>query len=407
MTAPRWANLGAPSGAAPIIGFYLLYFATIGVLSPFLPAYFEGLGLSSTQIGLLLAVNPALAMVAPHFWGPLTDRARRPGLVLSVIALGAACSFAPLAISHRFTTIFFFLACYAFFSTSINTVVDSLALAHVAEHGGAYARLRLFGSLGFVLASTVFGFAVTTIDRSTVLVPLALMVGYFLWSLTLHSASVRSSTPPAPRSSLALLRRRELAPFLVATCLHWIACAPFHGTFAIHVQALGLRPWVVGLSAGLGVLIEMGVMFAYPRFAARISPRQLLAVALISSALRWAGMAVVTSPALIVVLSLAHGLTFGAFYLASIAHLSRQVPAHLRASGQALFVSVTFGLGGLIGFLGAGAGYDLLGGHRLFALACVLELIAAAIALRFCAAEEVRPGITTPAPSSKGPTFER
>jgi PPP family 3-phenylpropionic acid transporter len=58
------------------------------------------------------------------------------------------------------------------------------------------------------------------------------------------------------------------------------------------------------------------------------------------------------------------------------------VPPHLRASGQALFAAVTFGVGGLIGYPAAGAGYDALGGHRLFAVAAALELLPMLLVLR-------------------------
>ena len=133
---------------------------------------------------------------------------------------------------------------------------------------------------------------------------------------------------------------------------------------------------------GLGVTAEVLVMLLYPRVADRISPRDLLVLAFASSALRWAGLSLATSRGVIAALSLLHGLSFGVFYVASIAFVVRRVPPHLRASGQGLFAAITFGLGGLVGYSSAGADYDWLGGHRLFAAATVLELAAAALVLR-------------------------
>jgi PPP family 3-phenylpropionic acid transporter len=84
-----------------------------------------------------------------------------------------------------------------------------------------------------------------------------------------------------------------------------------------------------------------------------------------------------------VALALLHGMTFGVFYVSSVAFMARRVPQHLRASGQGLFAAVTFGVGGLIGFAASGAGYSLLGGgHALFAVAGVLEVIAAVLVLQ-------------------------
>jgi MFS transporter, PPP family, 3-phenylpropionic acid transporter len=145
----------------------------------------------------------------------------------------------------------------------------------------------------------------------------------------------------------------------------------------MHVTALNLPPWVVSASASVGVAAEVGVMFTWPRWGHRISPRTLLIVSFVASAARWLGMAVFDSPAAFLALAAIHGLTFGAFYLASVAYMADAAPGSLRATGQALFVAATFGVGGLVGYLGTGAGYDALGGHKLFAVAAAAALLPA------------------------------
>jgi len=103
-------------------------------------------------------------------------------------------------------------------------------------------------------------------------------------------------------------------------------------------------------------------------------------------------MAAVDRPAFIILLSLLHAFTFGAFYIASVAHVASRTPPQRRASGQGLFVSITFGVGGLIGYLISGVGYDALGGHRLFAVAALVELAAAWLVLRI----KADPGVHSP-----------
>ncbi|HSP80989.1 MAG TPA: MFS transporter [Myxococcaceae bacterium] len=380
----------AAGGRLSLIGFYALYFGTVGIVLPFLPAYLESLALSVTQVGLLLSLTPLMALLSPHLWGHLADRTGRGGGVLSLLVLGALAGFSPLLFVDRFPALVATFAAYAFFSSSITPLVDSLALQHVARTGGSFAHLRLFGSIGFILSSTLFGLAVERVGRTTVLAPLTLFVALAVWSLTLKERSAPTETVH-PLAGLQLLRNPDLRWFLAGTALHWIACAPFNGTFAIHTIALGLPPSVVGLSFGLGVAAEVAVMLLYPRVAERLAPRHLLAISFAVSALRWAGLSLATSPGLIVALSLIHGMTFGAFYVASVAFMARRVPPHLRASGQGLFAAATFGLGGLVGFASSGAGYDWLGGHRLFAVAGLVELVAAALVLRI-SPEEPAPG---------------
>lgn len=362
-------------------GFYFLLFGITGITLPFLPAYLKSLSLSATQVGALLAISPLVSLLVPPLWGHLADRTGHTGRLLTLLAVGALLGLSPLLWVERFAALAATLVGYALFNCGFTPLVDSLSLTHVARAGGSYAHIRLFGSLGFVVSSACFGLLVSGVGRWTVIVPMGLLTTLGLWSLTLHVRSVPGARLH-PLAGLGLLRLPDMRWLLASTCLHWLACAPYHGTFSIHVLALGLTPAVVGLSASLGVLAEVAFMFLYPRFAERIAPRHLLALAFASSALRWAGMSLVSSAPALVALSLLHGFTFGAFYVASVAFLARRVPPHLRASGQALYAAVTFGLGGLVGYASAGAGYDWLGGHRLFAVAAALEVVAAVLVLR-------------------------
>lgn len=348
-----------------------LHFLAIGVILPYLPAYFADTGLSATQVGLLLAMQPAFSLVVPGLVARVADRTGRAAPLYTALVMGAVAGFAPLLWVTGFPAVAVAFAVYALFASSLTVMLDTLALAHVAQAGGDYARLRLFGSAGFVVSSAAFGWLLAGYGQATVAVPLVVMIAGLLWSLRLHEAS-----RPAPRPHQSRLAvDRELLLLLTASAVHWIASAPFHGMFAIHVQAIGLPASVVGTAASLGVVAEIAFMFAFPRLEARMAPRRILAVAFVLSAVRWAVMAMTDSAVVIVAIALLHGFSFGAFLVATIAALARRVPAQHRAAGQALFVSATFGVGGLAGFLLAGRGYDLLGGHRLFAWAAALELV--------------------------------
>jgi PPP family 3-phenylpropionic acid transporter len=93
-------------------------------------------------------------------------------------------------------------------------------------------------------------------------------------------------------------------------------------------------------------------------------------------------MSLATGAPAIVALCLLHGLTFGAFYVGAVGMLGTMVGPTHRASGQALFVSITFGIGGLCGYFSAGAAYDALGGPGVFAAAGFVEVLAALLVLR-------------------------
>jgi PPP family 3-phenylpropionic acid transporter len=252
----------------------------------------------------------------------------------------------------------------------------------VQQHGGTYAGIRTWGSLGFVMASLPFGFLIKDVDRVTVLVPLVLLASAALaCGLTLARLPGRFHEGPKPsfQSAFALARQPEVFLFLLATCLHWVACAPYHGSLAPHVKDLGLPPWVVGACASAGVISEIAVMLTWSRWAYRLTTRQVLVGCFAASSVRWAIMSFTSDPVLLVASAGLHGLTFGAFYLASVEWMVQRAPGSLRATGQTLFVAATFGVGGIVGYHISGGLYDALGGHRLFAVAAVMALVPAVV----------------------------
>lgn len=366
--------------AAAIRAFYLLYFGSVGITLPFLPGYLKSRGLTGTQVGALLALSPVFTLVAPPAWGWLADRTGRPDRVLSAIGAGAVAGFLPLLWARSFSELAIVLALYAAFASSVTPVIDTLAIAEAERGGTTFSSMRWWGSLGFVLAAAGFGFLVPEVDARTVAVPLTLIVLYAASTALLRPPQV-TVAPPHPLAALRLLKDPPLALLLAMAALHWIACAPYHGMLSIHVHALGLGNWVVGASASIGVLAEIGVMMAYPRLRGWLSDPALLGIAFLTSAVRWAGMALTGSGAVIVLLSLLHGLTFGAWYVATVSLVAARVPERLRASGQSLLAAITFGVGGIAGYLGSGVVYDAVGGHRLFAVAAAVELLPAALCL--------------------------
>ncbi|MBL8919973.1 MAG: MFS transporter [Myxococcaceae bacterium] len=366
------------ANAGSLIVFYVLFFMSVGITLPFLPVYYESLGIKPSEIGVLLSVGPAFALLAPPLWGQVADRTGRPGLVLFLISAGSLAGFGALLLATSFPAVFAALALFSLFGAATTTLIDSLALGHVEEHGGAFASIRTFGSAGFVAATLAFGFFVDVIDRRVVFAALALMGAYTAWAgLTLARRPARRREGPRAdlRGALALLRNPQVRWLLVASAAHWIACAPYHGSLGLHFKALGFPPSTLGLSASVAVTSEIVVLFTWPRWAHLVRPRALLAIAFVVSAARWGAMAFTSSPVALVALAATHGISFGAFYVASISWVADRAPPSLRATGQSLFVAATFGIGGLVGFTGSGRLYASLGGHRLFGVAALAEVV--------------------------------
>ncbi|HET7754161.1 MAG TPA: MFS transporter [Anaeromyxobacteraceae bacterium] len=365
--------------------FYFLYYGSVGVYLPYFAAYLRGLGWSGERIGFVQMIAPLVAGPSAILWATYADRVGSPARVLAFASLWAACAVAFLPFVHVPLTVGAVLLAQALADRSIVPLVDSVTLEWVrTRRRGSYARIRLFGSLGFVaLAQSVGVLLSLRGDRAgDVAVPVAMAACVFAYAVVARTLPSPPAADARPRlaDTLGLLRDRGLAALFLACAIHWAACAPWHLMFGVFVRDERLPAALTGLGSALGVLAEVSVLLAFPRLERRYTARALLAVSFAGSAARWFMLSRAESPAAIVAIQLLHGLTFGAFWGAAVNEMARIVPARLRATGQALFSAVVFGAGNAVGYALAGAGYDRLGGARpLFACASAAELIALAV----------------------------
>src|SRR6266542_1152700 len=260
--------------------------------------------------------------------------------------------------------------------------------------GVSYARIRLFGSLGFIVLTVLVGRLLTARGGrpADLLLPVTVVLCVCAYALVARGvpATPRHAERPAPREMLTLLRDRRLWILLGPAAIHWAACAPYHVFFGVLVRDLKLPDDVTSAGMATGVVAEILVLLAFPRLERRFPLRRLLAVSFVVSAVRWALLARATAPLAVAGLQALHGLTFGLFWGSAMRALADVVPPRLRATGQAVFTGVVFGGANAVGTALSGVGYDRLGGAApLFGWAAALELVALAVLL---AASRLAPG---------------
>jgi PPP family 3-phenylpropionic acid transporter len=369
--------------------FYFFLFGVVAIGMAFMPAHLRALGFSGAQISTALAIAPLLSLAVPLGWAWLADRTQRHDRVLQLIAFGAWLGFSPLAWAHAQAARSFALVLagylgYATFFVGMGGLADALAVARVRA-GAVYGRLRMWGSLGYVVAAIAVGAALgpSLLRLRGPLVPCAMWAalgGGFLASLWLGGTGEPAARPRLADVRALLAQQPGLRLLLVAGALHWACMAPYNVFFGVFLRDLGLQPLWWGVAYAVGVTAEMLVLLYFHRLHARVSLDALLAAAFVSSALRWVGNAVLRAPGPLIALQALHGMTFGMFWSAGIALVTATVPPKLRATGQALLV-MAINVGGAVGNLAVGRIYDSAGPSLLFAVAAGGELLPLAVIL--------------------------
>lgn len=368
-----------------LAAFYFFHTMAIGVSLPYLGPYLRGLGLHGTQISALVSLTPALHLFVPLLWGWLADRTQRPARVLKLASLGLMLATLPLMAARRFETLLPAYFGYAFFLVPIGGLADSLAGSRVRA-GGDYGRIRMWGSIGFIVSAIGAGIALglRQAGPSDLLVPAAMgasLIVALAVALAVPESTERSARPEVADLRL-LLADRRLRVLLVAAALHWACAAPYHSFFGIFLRDRQFSPAVVGLAFSIGVAAEAVAFFAFRSIRRIAELETILAVVMAASALRWVVTALVNSATVLVLMQSLHGLTYGLFWAASVSYVVSAVPARLRATGQTVFTASVFGVGAIAGYFVTGILYDVFNGAGpSFLAAGIFELIPLAVVL--------------------------
>ncbi|UFQ99305.1 MFS transporter [Pseudomonas wenzhouensis] len=362
-------------------GFYFFYFALLGGTAPFLALYFDHLGFSPARIGELIAIPMLMRCVAPNLWGWLGDYS---GQRLLIVRFGALCTlvcFAGIFISQSYAWLALIMATHAFFWHAVLPQFEVITLAHLREQAARYSQIRLWGSIGFIVAVVGLGllFEWLSLDAYPAAL-LLIMAGIVAGSFWVPNAQpLQRPSTPEQGGFLRQLRRPGILAFYVSVGLMQLSNGPYYTFLTLHLEGVGYSRSAIGLFWALGVVAEILLFLVMARLLQRYSLRAVLLASFLITALRWLllGNLAQYLPVLLLAQCM-HAATFGAFHAACIHFVQRSFADRQQGQGQALYASLA-GIGGAVGALYAGYSWKGLGPAWTFAIASLVALLAAFI----------------------------
>jgi PPP family 3-phenylpropionic acid transporter len=376
---------GAPF-VARLAAFNAATFFVIGVHLPYMPLWLNSKGLSDVEIGVIMAAPQMVRVGLTPLISFLADSLGDFRAMLRLLCLGTCLALLALAFSGSFAEILACFFCYAVSWTTIIPLTEAIAMKGVREGGHNYGRMRLWGSLSFIVASAACGAGIQYWGASTV-IAFIIAAAFCLLAASAVLPEARSAPPvgAGPQAkrlneALDVLGAPAFWAFIAAASMTQAAHGLYYTFATIHWRAQHYPGVAIGALWALGVIAEIVLFACSGRLLAHVRPSRLILLGAAASALRWAAMAAEPPLVLLFPLQTLHAFTFGASHLGAVHFISETVPERHAATAQGLYAAVSGGAMGLT-TLASGRLYHAWGASGFWLMA-LLGVLAAASALR-------------------------
>ena len=363
---------------------YFWYFAVHGLAIPFLAVFLNRRGFSSIEIGELIAIYTATRIIGPTFWAMFADKT---GKQLFIIRLGAFLTlscFCLLFWAQGYWPIAFALAMFSLFWTAILPQLEVMTNQAIKRSPKIYARIRLWGSLGFIVSSILGGEVIAAYSPEAFT-----WLGFFillcLWgsSLLLKQPRIRPKNKQQGGSIFDKIITKSFAIFFISGLLLQISFGPYYSFFALYLLDLNYPSYAIGLFMSIGIFAEIGIFLILGTLFKYFSLKTLLVISIALTSVRWYMTGHYADSLIILIFSQClHAFSFGMYHSASIQFLQQHFERDQQNRGQAIYIGGVYGIGGAIGAYVAGVCWAE-GSGALFAynIATLVALIASIFAL--------------------------
>jgi PPP family 3-phenylpropionic acid transporter len=326
---------------------------------------------------MLFAALNMTKIAGPYWWGWLADKSGKRVPIIRAGTFFSMLGFAGVFYSTGFSWLLGVVILYSFFWNACLPQFEALTLDELQSDVTLYSRIRLWGSVGFILAVMLVGYVIEWKGRDAV--PAVAFSGFIL--LWLSSFLVRErKIAPTLQSGLTILQilaRKEVVAFLAVYFLLQATHGPYYAFYTIYLESYGYSGRQISWLWSLGVVAEIGLFFVIHRWLKPAHLNSFLVGALLFTAMRW--FCVAWFPEYVWVqfcAQLLHAASFGLSHSLAMVFVHQFFPGRLHGRGQAVYTSVCYGVGVALGNGVSGKYWHELGGSAIFMVAGGVALVA-------------------------------
>ncbi len=342
-----------------LAGFYAAAFAALGVYMQYFPVWLHDIGqlthreVTQAQSGQILART-----IAGPLWAQHVDRTGRPTASLRRLAGLSILAFGCFWFASGLWSLFLCCVLFGCAYPPMHPILDNVAMTAAGEQGFRYPRVRLWGSLSFLVVIVAVGVLLELVSMQLVF---WLTLGLLVLTWAVAAALPAATRPPNTAVGAPLgrvLRQPRFVLFLLVSALLQGSHGGYYSLSTLHWRSHGIGEGVAGLLWAEGIVAEIALFFWIRDAAERLRPTTLLLVGAVGAVIRWLLLAVIVEPWSIAAVNWLHAASFGCTYLGALQYLRRRVPVELQATAQGLLGAASSGVGMALGTLLAGEAYE-------------------------------------------------
>ncbi|WP_299177017.1 MFS transporter [uncultured Neptuniibacter sp.] len=376
-------------------GFYFFYFALLGALVPYWSLYLKSFQFDAQTIGSLMALLQLSRIVAPNLWGWLADRTGRRVEIVRFGALMTCVMFLGIFWQETALGIGLVMLGFSFFWNAVLPQFEVITLNQLGEDKARYSRIRLWGSIGFIVTVVGIGAILDMISiRWLPWLLLLLMLLIWLNTLLIPGGRLSGSTmvsSAGSKSFMQLLCRPQVIAFFVICFLVQFGHGAYYTFYSVLMVDVGFSRAEVGMLWAIGVIAEVVVFIYMHLMLQHWGIRKIILASLLLCIVRWILIGVIPDNlGAMLFAQLLHAATFGSLHAVGISLVHHYFSERTHGQAQALYSSVGFGLGGALGAFISGLVWDKYGSLITFSFSAFASFVAIVLALIWIYPEKVQ-----------------
>lgn len=346
--------------------FYFLYFTAFASLMPFFVLFYQGLGFSGPEIGLLTGVPPLITLVAAPFWTGLADAKGWHKWVMSLGIIGAVSIIFLLPSLSSFSIVFIAIILFITFLSPVASLADSATMTMLGEERALYGRIRLGGTIGWGLFAPIAGALAQQYGLKIVFwcFSAIMLINLFVSQKFVYSSHERDSSNHG--GIRILLTNRRWIMFLFAAFLGGLGSSSAASYLYPYMAELGANESTMGIALTISTLTEIPMFFFGDRLVKKFGSYGLLILALVLFGARSFLYAAISTPFMVLIVQAFGGMIFPAMWTAGVSYADEHAPIGLKSTAQGLFGAASFGFGGAVSGFISGLLLKSMGGRGMF-----------------------------------------